>query len=59
MKQRLYKVVFPDENYIIMLFDNGWTLLYYLHDNLGISGVRIYRLSFWESVKYIFKGEVE
>lgn len=54
MKQKLHKVVFQDGNYIIMLHNNGWTLLHYLYDNLGIKGVEIYPLSFWESIKYIF-----
>lgn len=53
MKQKLYKVVFPDENYILMLYDNACSLLHYLHDNLGIKDVRVYILSFWESVKYL------
>ena len=53
MKQKLYKVVFPDENYILMLYDNGCSLLHYLYDNLGIKDVRIYILSFWESIKYL------
>ena len=57
MKHRLYKVVFSDGKYIIMLFNNEWTLLHYLHDNLNIKGVKIYILSFWESIKYILKGE--
>ena len=59
MRPKLYKVIFSDGNYIVMLFDNGWTLLHYLNDNLGIKGIRIYPLSFWESIKYIFKGELE
>lgn len=54
MKQKLHKVVFQDGNYIIMLHNNGWTLLHYLYDNLGVKGVKIYPLSFWESIKYIF-----
>lgn len=56
MRQKLYKVVFSDGNYIVMLFDNGWTLLHYFHDNLGIKGIRIYPLSFWESIKYLLRG---
>ena len=56
MKHKLYKVVFPDKRHIVMLFDNGWTLLHYFNDNLGIKGVKIYRLSFWESIKYILRG---
>lgn len=54
MKQKLYKVIFSDGNYIIMLHYNGWTLLHYLHDNLGIKGIKIYPLSFWDGMKYKF-----
>lgn len=54
MKYKLYEVVFPDKSHIVMLFDNGWTLLHYLNDNLEIKGCRIYPLSFWESIKYVF-----
>lgn len=52
MRYKLHKVIFPDGNYIIMLFDNECTLLHYLHDNLGVYNIKVQRLSFWESIKY-------
>jgi hypothetical protein len=56
-KLKLYKIVLSENNSIIAWGDDAVAMLQEFYTTLKIKQPRIYLLSFWDFIKYIFKGD--